>query len=47
MKVGFSCFIGGIDIKEIFHLEKFEDAERAIISSNEFCEQVIRKVLME
>ena len=47
MKVEVSCFIGGMDIKEIVHVDKFEDAEKAAKSRNEFCKQVIRKVLME
>ena len=29
MKVEVSCFIGGMDIKEIVHVDKFEDAEKA------------------
>ena len=47
MKVEVSCFIGGMDIKEIVHVDKFEDAESAAQSRNEFCRQVSRKVLME
>ncbi len=47
MKVEVSCFIGGMDIKEIVHVDKFEDAEKAAKSRNEFCKQVSRKVLME
>tara|TARA_Y100001968_G_scaffold274720_1_gene268141 strand:- start:183 stop:362 length:180 start_codon:yes stop_codon:yes gene_type:complete len=47
MKVEVSCFIGGMDIKEIVHVDKFEDAEKAAKSRNEFCRQVSRKVLME
>ena len=47
MKVEVSCFIGGMDIKEIVHVDKFEDAEKAAKSRNEFCRQVSRKVLMD
>ena len=47
MKVEVSCFIGGMDIKEIVHVDKFEDAEKAAKSRNEFCRQVSKKVLME
>ena len=47
MKVEVSCLIGGMDIKEIVHVDKFEDAEKAAKSRNEFCNQVSRKVLME
>tara|TARA_B100000965_G_scaffold389807_1_gene395949 strand:- start:29 stop:208 length:180 start_codon:yes stop_codon:yes gene_type:complete len=47
MKVEVSCFIGGMDIKEIVHVDKFEDAEKAAKSRNEFCSKISRKVLME
>tara|TARA_B100000965_G_C19042264_1_gene519981 strand:+ start:133 stop:312 length:180 start_codon:yes stop_codon:yes gene_type:complete len=47
MKVEVSCFIGGMDIKEIVHVDKYEDAERAAKSRNEFCRHVSRKVLIE
>jgi len=47
MKVEVSCFIGGMDIKEIVHVDKFDDAEKAAKSRNEFCRQVSRKVLLE
>tara|TARA_Y100001968_G_C19226496_1_gene652334 strand:+ start:173 stop:316 length:144 start_codon:yes stop_codon:yes gene_type:complete len=47
MKIEVSCSIGGMDIKEIVHVDKFEDAERAVNSSNEFCRKVSRKVLIE
>ena len=47
MKVEVSCFIGGMDIKEIVHVDKFEDADKAAKSRNEFCRQVSRKVLVE
>ena len=47
MKVEVSCFVGGMDIKEIVHVDKLEDAEKAAKSRNEFCIEVSRKVLME
>ena len=47
MKVEVSCFIGGMDIIEIVHVDKFEDAEKAAKSRNAFCEKVNRKVIME
>ncbi len=46
MKVEVSCFIGGMDIKEIVHVDKFEDAEKAARSRNQFCRQISRKVLI-
>ena len=47
MKVEVSCFIGGMDIKEIVYVDKFEDAKKAARSRNELCRQVTRKVLIE
>ena len=47
MKVEVSCLIGGMDIKEIVYVDKFEDAEKAAKSRNEFCLQVSRKILMD
>ena len=47
MKVEVPCFIGVLGIKEIVHVDKFEDAEKAAKSRNEFCRQVSRKVLIE
>ena len=47
MKVEVSCLIGGMDIKEIVHVNKFEDAEKAAKLRNEFCRQVSRKILMD
>ena len=44
MKVEVSCFIGGMDIKEIVHVDKFEDAEKAAKSRNEFCKQVSKSI---
>ena len=47
MKVEVFCSVGGMDIQEIVHVDKFEDAEKAAKSRNQFCRKVIRKVLME
>tara|TARA_Y100001968_G_C19092404_1_gene588352 strand:- start:125 stop:268 length:144 start_codon:yes stop_codon:yes gene_type:complete len=47
MKVEVSCLIAGMDIKEIVHVEKIEDAERAAKSRNEFCRQVTKKILID
>ena len=47
MKVEVSCFIGGMDIKEIVHVDNFDDAEKAAKSRNAFCKKVSRKVLIE
>ena len=47
MKVEVSCLIGGMEIKEIVHVEKFEDAEKAAKSRNQFCIQVSRKILID
>ena len=47
MKVEVSCFIGGMDIKEIVHVDKFEDADKVAKSRNPFCRVVNRKVLMK
>ena len=37
----------GMDIKEIVHVNKIEDAEKAAKSRNEFCRQVSKKVVMD
>ena len=47
MKVEVSCFIGGMVIKEIVHVDKFEDADKVAKSRNPFCRVVNRKVLMK
>ena len=47
MQVEVSCFVRGMVIKEIVNVNKFEDAEKAAKSRNEFCRQVSRKVLVE
>ena len=46
MKVEVSCFIRGMDIKEIVHVDKFQDVERAAKSGNEFCRQVSKTVFI-
>ena len=47
MKVEVSCFVGGMVIKEIVHVDKFEDADKVAKSRNPFCRMVNRKVLMK
>ena len=47
MKVEVSCFVGGMVIKEIVHVDKFEDADKVAKSKNPFCRVVNRKVLMK
>ncbi len=47
MKVEVSCSIGGIEIKEIVHVDKFEDTAKVAKSRNAFCRLASRKVLME
>ena len=47
MKVEVSCFVGGMVIKEIVHVDKFEDADKVAKSRNPFCRVVNRKVLMK
>ena len=47
MKVEVSCFVGGMVIKEIVHVDKFEDADKVAKSRNHFCRVVNRKVLMK
>ena len=47
MKVEVSCFIEGMVIKEIVHVDKFEDAEKVAKSRNPFCRVVNRKVLIK
>ena len=47
MKVEVSCFVGGMVIKEIVHVDKFEDADQVAKSRNSFCRVVNRKVLMK
>ena len=45
MKVEVSCFSGGMVIKEIVHVDKFEDADQVAKARNPFCRVVNRKVL--
>ena len=47
MKVEVSCFVGGMVIKEIVHVDKFEDADKVAKSRNPFCKVVNSKVLMK
>tara|TARA_Y100001968_G_scaffold143109_1_gene130758 strand:+ start:349 stop:528 length:180 start_codon:yes stop_codon:yes gene_type:complete len=47
MKVEVTCFIGGMDIKEIVHVDKIEDAEKAARFRNKFCIKVSRRILLE
>ncbi len=47
MKVEVSCFVWGMVIKEIVHVDKFEDADKVAKSRNPFCRVVNRKVLMK
>tara|TARA_B100000214_G_scaffold257030_1_gene189450 strand:- start:179 stop:322 length:144 start_codon:yes stop_codon:yes gene_type:complete len=47
MKVEVSCFIGGMVIKEIVHVDRFVDADQAAKAINPFCRVVNRKVLMK
>ena len=47
MKVEVSCFVGGMVIKEIVHVDKFEDADQVAKARNPFCRVVNRKVLMK
>ena len=47
MKVEVSCFVGGMVIKEIVDVDKFEDADKVAIARNPFCRMVNRKVLMK
>ena len=43
MKVEVSCFIGGVEIKEIVQVDKFEDAQKAAKSRNVFCSKSAEK----
>jgi len=47
MKVEVSCFVGGMVIKEIVHVDKFDDADRVAKARNPFCRVVNRKILMQ
>ena len=47
MKVEVSCFVGGMVIKEIVDVEKFEEADNVAKAKNPFCKTINRKVLMK
>jgi len=47
MKVEVSCFVGGMVIKEVVHVDRFEDADQVAKARNPFCRVVNRKVLMK
>ena len=44
MKVEVSCFVGGMVIKEIVHVDKFEDADQVAKARNPFCRVVNRSI---
>ena len=46
MQAEVSFFVGGT-IKEIVHVDKFEDADQVAKARNPFCKVVNRKVLMK
>ena len=47
MKVEVSCLVAGMIIKEIVHVDKFEDADKLAKSRNPFFRLVNRKVLIK
>ena len=47
MKVEVSCFVGGMVIKEIVHVDKFEGPDKVAKARHSFCRVVTRKVLMK
>ena len=47
MQVEVSCFVGGMVIKEIVHVDKFEDDDQVAKARNPFCTVANRKVLMK
>ncbi len=47
MQVEVSCFIGGMVIKELVTVDRFEDAEKVAKQRNPFCRVVNRKVIMK
>tara|TARA_B100001029_G_scaffold96793_1_gene79486 strand:- start:112 stop:291 length:180 start_codon:yes stop_codon:yes gene_type:complete len=47
MQVEVSCFVGGMVIKEIVDVEKFEEADNVAKAKNPFCKTINRKVLMK
>ena len=46
MKVEVYCFVGGMVIKEIVHVNKFEDVDKVANSRNHFCKVIEKKVLI-
>ena len=46
MKVEVSCFVGGMVIKEIVHIDKFQDADKVAKSRNPFS-RVVNKGIDE
>ena len=47
MQVEVSCFVGGMVIKEIVDVEKFEEADNVAKAKNPFCKTINSKVLMK
>ena len=47
MQVEVSCLVGGMVIKEIVDVEKFEEADNVAKAKNPFCKKINRKVLMK
>tara|TARA_Y100001968_G_C18791664_1_gene451456 strand:- start:167 stop:346 length:180 start_codon:yes stop_codon:yes gene_type:complete len=47
MQVEVSCLVGGMVIKEIVDVEKFEEADNVAKAKNPFCKTINRKVLMK
>ncbi len=46
MQVEVYCFTGGMVIKEVVHVDKFEDADNEARLRNPFCRIVNRKLLV-
>ena len=46
MKLDVSCFLDGMVINKIVHIDKFEDTDKVEKSRNLFCTVVNRKVLI-
>ena len=47
MQVEVSCFVGGMVIKEIVHVDKFDEADKVAKARNPFCTTINRKILMK
>ena len=47
MQVEVSCFVGGMVIKEIVHVDKFDEADKVAKARNPFCKTINRKILMK